>query len=151
LRLCYIDKFINTFLILFGFKTLDSEFEKSSINFPYLEKCIEAFPSCLIACHFLYFDSNQNQSDMNYTYLCIIVSFVSTSTPSFKFENTCDLISYTIMASSQVIGNCVLFGMVSTIDRPLSALFYLSLPIILVSFFFLFCVLILNMPINSIK
>jgi hypothetical protein len=50
----------------------------------YVEKLIEAFPCCLIAIHFLYFEAPQNKNDLYLTYLSLLVSLFTTSIPSSK-------------------------------------------------------------------
>jgi hypothetical protein len=49
--------------------------------FSYFEKCIEAFPSCIIVTHFLYFETPDDKTDLYLSYLSLLFSFASTSIP----------------------------------------------------------------------
>jgi hypothetical protein len=88
--------------------------------FSYFEKCIEAFPSCIIVTHFLYFETPDDKTNLYLSYLSLLISFASTSIPpklAFKKSDeggTTQYIIYSFNASTYVITNCILFGIVST-------------------------------------
>jgi hypothetical protein len=115
--------------------TLEKEDSKKLL---YFEKLIEAFPSCLIACHFLYFDAPQDKTDLFLTYLSILVSLISTSIPpnliGMKFIK---FLIYSILTSSIIICNCILFAMISTLDRPISALSFFLGPLFFIIILFI--------------
>jgi hypothetical protein len=92
---------------------------------------IEAFPSCLIACHFLYYDPPEDKIDLNLTYLSILISLISTSFPPKFIKFIKEYLIYSILCCSIVTNNCILFGMISTISRPLSVIIYTFFPLFL--------------------
>jgi hypothetical protein len=56
--------------------------ERENIEFfTYFEKLIEAFPSCVIVSHFLFFETPNDLTDLYLSYLSLIISFLSTSIP----------------------------------------------------------------------
>jgi hypothetical protein len=60
MRFIYLDKIVNIVLLLSCHDDLDEDELKPIKYLPYVEKCFEAFPSCFIACHFLYFEPPQD-------------------------------------------------------------------------------------------